>query len=129
MSNFCSLHTLSAKGPTRNCDLSICFGRASFVDQSKHRHAKRARVIFLNSKVMKIGVFKRLFAVKCWFKSLAAWFMLRVERGEVKALVLFILSCRKRVWIKDRHVLRVGVFCLNKWSGGGGGGEWITVFA
>ena len=70
---------------------------------------------------MKIGVFKRLFAVKFWFKSLAAWFMLRVERGEVKALVLFILSCRKRVWIKDRHVLRVGVFCLNKCSGGGGG--------
>ena len=40
-------HTLSAKGPTRNCDLSICFGWASFVDRSKHRHAKRARVIFL----------------------------------------------------------------------------------
>ena len=78
---------------------------------------------------MKIGVFKRLFTVKCWFKSLAAWFMLRVERGEVKALVLFILSCRKRVWIKDRHVLRVGVFCWNKWAGGGGGErEWITVF-
>ena len=30
-------HTLSAKGPTLNCDLSICFGRASFVDRSKHR--------------------------------------------------------------------------------------------
>ena len=29
-------HTLSAKGPTRNCDLSICFGRASFVDRSKN---------------------------------------------------------------------------------------------
>ena len=29
-------HTLSAKGPTRNCDLSICFGRASFADQSKN---------------------------------------------------------------------------------------------
>ena len=40
-------HTLSAKGPTLNCDLSTCFGRASFVDRSKHRHAKRARVIFL----------------------------------------------------------------------------------
>ena len=29
-------HTLSAKGPTLNCDLSICFGRASFVDRSKN---------------------------------------------------------------------------------------------
>ena len=29
-------HTLSAKGPTPNCDLSICFGRASFVDRSKN---------------------------------------------------------------------------------------------
>ena len=30
-------NTLSAKGPTLNCDLSICFGQASFVDQSKNR--------------------------------------------------------------------------------------------
>ena len=30
-------HTLSAKGPTLNCDLSICFGQASFVDRSKNR--------------------------------------------------------------------------------------------
>ena len=41
-SNFCdaqllTTQTLSAKGPTLNCDLSICFGRASFVDQSKNR--------------------------------------------------------------------------------------------
>ena len=36
--------------------------------------------------------------------------MLRVERGKVKALVLFILSCCKRVWIKYRHVKRIGVF-------------------
>ena len=32
-----STHTMSAKGPTLNCDLSICFGRASFVDRSKNR--------------------------------------------------------------------------------------------
>ena len=30
-------HTLSAKGPTLNCDSSVCFGRASFVDRSKNR--------------------------------------------------------------------------------------------
>ena len=41
-SNFCdaqllATHTLSAKGPTLNCDLSICFGRASFVDRRKNR--------------------------------------------------------------------------------------------
>ena len=41
-SNFCdaqllATHTLSAKGPTLNCDLSICFGRASFVDRCKNR--------------------------------------------------------------------------------------------
>ena len=47
--------------------------------------------------------------------------MLRVERGEVKALILFILSCYKRVWIKHRHAKRVGAFCWNKWAGGGGG--------
>ena len=53
--------------------------------------------------------------------------MLRVERGEVKALILFILSCRKRVWIKHRHAKRVGASCWNKWAGGGGG-EWVIVF-
>ena len=31
-----TMHTLSAKGLTRNCDLSIYFGRASFVDRSKN---------------------------------------------------------------------------------------------
>ena len=30
-------HSLSAKGPTLNSDLSICFGRASFVDRSKRK--------------------------------------------------------------------------------------------
>ena len=30
-------HTLSAKGPTLNCDSNVCFGRASFVDRSKNR--------------------------------------------------------------------------------------------
>ena len=30
-------HTLSAKGPTLNCDSSVCFGRSSFVDRSKNR--------------------------------------------------------------------------------------------
>ena len=30
-------HTLSAKGPTLNCDSSACFGRASFVDRSRNR--------------------------------------------------------------------------------------------
>ena len=30
-------HTLSAKGPTLNCDSSACFGRATFVDRSKNR--------------------------------------------------------------------------------------------
>jgi len=29
-------HALSAKGPTLNCDSSVCFGRASFVDRSKN---------------------------------------------------------------------------------------------
>ena len=29
-------HTLSAKGPTLNCDSSVCFGRASFVDRRKN---------------------------------------------------------------------------------------------
>ena len=32
-----TMYMLSAKGPTPNCDLSICFGRASFVDRSKNR--------------------------------------------------------------------------------------------
>ena len=54
--------------------------------------------------------------------------MLRVERDEMKALVLFILSCRKRVWIKYRHAKRVGVFCWKKWAGGGGEREWVIVF-
>ena len=34
-------HTLSAKGPTLNCDLSICFGPASFVDRSKNRRKEK----------------------------------------------------------------------------------------
>ena len=38
-SNFCdaqlpATHTLSAKGPTLNCDLSICFGWASLTKLS-----------------------------------------------------------------------------------------------
>ena len=32
-------HTPSAKGPTLNCDSSVCFGRASFVDRSKNRRS------------------------------------------------------------------------------------------
>ena len=52
-SNFCdaqllTTHTLSAKGPTLNCDLSICFGRASFVDRSKNRRK--------NNVIMKVFV-------------------------------------------------------------------------
>ena len=31
-------HTLSAKGPTLNCDSSVCFGRASFRNDEKSRH-------------------------------------------------------------------------------------------
>ena len=38
-------HTLSAKGPTLNCDSRVYFGRASFVDRSKHRHARRAVLV------------------------------------------------------------------------------------
>jgi len=49
-------HMLSAKGPTLNCDSSVCFGRASFVDRSKHRHARRARVIFV-CEVLEIEAF------------------------------------------------------------------------
>ena len=30
-------HTLSAKGPALNCDMSVCFGQAKFVDGSKNR--------------------------------------------------------------------------------------------
>ena len=33
-----------------------------------------------------IAKISKKYGLKCWFKSLAAWFMLRVERGEVKAL-------------------------------------------
>ena len=52
-SNFCdaqliTTQTLSAKGPTLNCDLSICFGRASFVDRSKNRRK--------NNVIMKLFV-------------------------------------------------------------------------
>jgi len=34
---------------------------------------------------------------------MAEWFILNVETGELKALALFILSFRKRVWIKHRY--------------------------
>ena len=47
----------------KGCHRPVCHFGFTRVSSSKHRHARRARVIFLNSKVMKIGVFKRLFTV------------------------------------------------------------------
>ena len=43
-----TMHTLSAKGPTLNCDLRVCFGWASFVDRSKNHR--------MDNVIMKLSV-------------------------------------------------------------------------
>ena len=83
-------HTLSAKGPTQNCDLSICFGRASFVDRSKNRRK--------NNVIMKVFV----------------WLLQRVTEMVVNSLVSIIFnaiaSCFTETWnsTKMDNILRVG---------------------
>ena len=66
-------HTLSAKGPTPNCDLSICFGRASFVDRSKNGRKEnvimKLFVWLLLTKSFRNGKKSRFDCVMAYFAS------------------------------------------------------------
>ena len=65
-------HTLSAKGPTLNCDSSVCFGRASFVDRSKNRRKENVIMklfVWLVTKSCRNAKKSRFDCVMAYFAS------------------------------------------------------------
>ena len=92
-------HTLSAKGPTLNCDLSICFRPASFVDRSKNRIKENV--------IMKLFVWllqgvaemvRNLVLIVSWSTLRRSWLRIfrRVSVVSCKIFATVVVACKKQ---------------------------------
>ena len=91
-------HTLSAKGPTLNCDLSICFGRA-FVDQSKNRRKENVIMklfVWLLQRVAEMV--RNLVLIVSWPTLRRSWLTIfrRVSVVSCKIFATVIVACKKQ---------------------------------
>ena len=105
-SNFCdaqllATHTLSAKGPTLNCDLSICFGRASFVDRSKNRRKNNVIMKVFVRLLRRVAEMVRNFALidVSWPTLCRSWLGIfrRASVGSYKIFaIMVVVPCKRQ---------------------------------
>ena len=104
-SNFCdaqllTTHTLSAKGPTLNCDLSICFGRASFVDRSKNRRKNNVIMKLFLWLLQRVAEMVRNFVLidVSWPTLRRSWLGIfrRVSVVSYKIFGMVVVACKRQ---------------------------------
>ena len=109
-------HTLSAKGPTLNCDLSICFGRASFVDRSKNRRKNNVIMKVLVWLLQRVTEMVRnfLFIDVSWPTLRRSWLgiLRRVSVVSYKIFAIVVVACQKQeqreTIVGDRRDVDIG---------------------
>ena len=92
-------HTLSAKGPTLNCDSCFCFGRASFVDRRKNRRKDNVIIklsVWLLQRVA--GMLRNLVLIVSWPNLRPSWlgiFRIPVSVVSYKIFAM-VVTCKKQ---------------------------------
>ena len=106
-SNFCdaqllTTHTLSAKGPTLNCDLSICFRRASFVDRSKNCRRNNVIMKFFVWLLQRVAEMVRNFVLidVSWPTLRRSWLgifrRVSVVSYKIFAIIMVVVACKRQ---------------------------------
>ena len=92
-------HALSAKGPTLNCDLSICFGRASFVERSRNRRKENVIMklfVWLLQRVAEMV--RNLVLIVSWptLRQSSLRLFRRVSVVSCKIFATVVVACKKQ---------------------------------
>ena len=104
-SNFCdaqllATHSLSAKGPTLKCDLSICFGRASFVDRSKNPRKNNVIMKVFVWLLQRVAEMVRNFALidVSWPTLRRSWLGIfrRASVVSYKIFTMVVVACKRQ---------------------------------
>ena len=92
------MHTLSAKGPTLNCDSSVCFGRASFVDRSKNRKKDNVMMklfVWLLQRVAEMV--RNLVLIVSWSTLGSSWLgIFRIVGVLSYKISAMVVACKKQ---------------------------------
>ena len=93
-----TMHMLSAKGPTLNCDSSVCFGRASFVDRSKNRRKDNVMMklfVWLLQRVTEMV--RNLVLIVSWSTLRSSWLgIFRIVGVLSYKIFAMVVACKKQ---------------------------------